>query len=274
MKESNEARIKQAYSKLQNYLENIETNDEYMKLLRFQSLFTHYSASNTMLIMLSNPNASYVAGYGAFKKMNRYVRKGEKSISIIAPCTRKVQDERKAAEEEEEELRVVGFRLVGVFDLSQTEGSEEDLPSVVKGLENGGEITQDRLRELINVCPIPVNFEGDMRPKGYYSNEYKEITINKDYSLTQQVKTLFHEWAHHLCYVGGTQVKPATEECIAESIAYVVSYRQGFDTADYSIPYLKSWGGSLFTMQIITDTVQKLSRQILDCIEDKEEANN
>lgn len=263
MKETTEQKVKQAYQKLQSYLENIETNEEYMKLLKFQARFTNYSANNTMLIMLSKPNATYVAGYSAWTKMRRNVRKGEKAIRILAPCTYKVFEDT----EQDYVNKLVGFRIANVFDIGQTEGNESDIPQVIHGLSDNGQIKEETFNQLVNLCPVSIAFRSDMKAKGSYRSDAKNITINPIYSFEQQTKTLFHEWAHYLCDQKHVKTDYATEECIAESVSFVVSDRLGLDTVNYSVPYIKTWRTYPTVMLNITETVQRLSREILQILE-------
>ena len=253
MKEITEQRVKQAYNKLQEYLENIETNEEYLRFLRFQSRFTQYSANNALLIMLSQPDATFVAGYSAWSKMRRCVRKGEKAIRILAPCTYKVYDD--TAKDYVD--RIAGFRIANVFDISQTEGDDSEIPEIVTGLTDDGQLNET----------TDVLFSSIISAKGSFNCETKQILILNKCSLNQQAKTLFHEWAHFLCDKMKARNDYATEECIAESVSFVVSERLGTNTSNYSIPYIASWKRDIDVMHSITETVQKLSREILDRLE-------
>lgn len=263
MKETTEQRVKQAYKKLQEYLKNIETNEEYLRFLRFQSRFTQYSANNALLIMLSQPDATFVAGYSAWSKMRRCVRKGEKAIRILAPCTFKVYDDT----QNDYVDRIAGFRIANVFDISQTEGDDSEIPEIVKGLTDDGQLNEIIFEQLVNACPTHVSFNPSMSAKGSFNCETKQILILNKCSLNQQAKTLFHEWAHFLCDKMKIQNDYATEECIAESVSFVVSERLGMNTSNYSVPYIASWKKDIDVMQSITETVQKLSREILTRLE-------
>lgn len=261
--ETNEQKVKQIYQKLQNYLESIESNEEYMKLLKFQARFYKYSANNAMLILLSKPNASYVAGYNAWKKMRRNVRKGETSIRILAPCVYKTFD----SDLNDFIPQVRGFRIANVFDLKQTEGCDDDIPEVVQGLSGSGEITDALFEKLRAQYPHAVIFEPNMNSKGSYCSENNLIKINPAYSLEQQTKTFLHEWAHHLCDVLQISTDYATEECIAESVAFIVSDRLGLNTECYSVTYIQSWQKDSAVMLSIAESVQRISRGILKQLE-------
>jgi hypothetical protein len=106
-------------------------SEQLTKYLDTMARFHQYSFSNCMLIFAQKPDASNVAGFGKWKEFNRFVRKGEKGIAILAPLVRKKKDESgsdatDSSKSSSDEKVLFGFRIVYVFDISQTEG--EDLP--------------------------------------------------------------------------------------------------------------------------------------------------
>lgn len=134
---SNQEKIKEALERIDTGLVTINSDEDWLKFLKFQSLFYNYSFGNTVLIYLQNPEATYVKGFKAWNKLGRYVRKGEKGIAILAPCFRKVTTFKEPDDKtvyndeagEKEERRVIGgFRIAYVFDLAQTEGGRFSAP--------------------------------------------------------------------------------------------------------------------------------------------------
>ncbi|MCI8525679.1 MAG: hypothetical protein HFF17_07085 [Oscillospiraceae bacterium] len=142
-KSSNQEKIQAALDRIDNAVENINTDADWLAFLSFSSKFYNYSARNTLLIYAQNPQASYVKGFKAWNQLGRYVKKGAKGLAILAPCIKKVEEftepENKAeyqdAEAEKVTKKVVtGFKLTYVFDIADTDGSDEQLPVLVKGL--------------------------------------------------------------------------------------------------------------------------------------------
>ena len=88
--------------------------------------FHRYSFNNVLLILMQNPEATHVAGFHAWKKLGRTVKKGESGIAIVAPCRYKKKEENEAGEEESKGYALRGFTVAYVFDIEQTEG--EPLP--------------------------------------------------------------------------------------------------------------------------------------------------
>src|SRR6516162_6113412 len=81
-----------------------------------------YSFHNQLLIALQCPDASYVAGFRAFLKLDRCVRKGERAIRILAPMSVRCREaEHAEGNDPGEERRRTVFRAVAVFDVAQTE---------------------------------------------------------------------------------------------------------------------------------------------------------
>lgn len=252
---------------LQTGLEEYATSEKYRDLLRVMSLFHNYSANNCLLIALQCPHASYVAGYTSWRNnFHRQVKKGEKAIRIISPVRYK-----KKNEEDEEEERI-GFKSASVFDISSTYQipDMEPVQIGVSDLQGHIENYKDFLHAFQSVSPVPVDFrlfDGDAR--GYYSDAEKIIVVQDGMTERQSVKTLIHEIAHAMLHT-----KEQLQECKkdrkqkeleAESVAYIVCEHYGFDSEDYSFPYIVGWGGTGF-QDILKESmtvIQKTADQII-----------
>jgi hypothetical protein len=107
-------------------------SDALTNYLSVMARFRQYSWNNCLLIALQRPGATHVAGFYAWHKFGRFVRKGEKGIAILAPVLAKqeVRDEQNPDCGTEVIQQLVGFRTAFVFDVSQTEGRE--LPEFAK----------------------------------------------------------------------------------------------------------------------------------------------
>ncbi len=251
---------------LQTGLEEYATSEKYRDLLRVMSLFHNYSANNCLLIALQCPHASYVAGYTSWRNnFHRQVKKGEKAIRIISPIKYK-----KKNEEDEEEERI-GFKSASVFDISSTYQipDMEPVQIGVSDLQGHIENYKDFLHAFQSVSPVPVDFrlfDGDAR--GYYSDTEKIIVVQDGMTERQSVKTLIHEIAHAMLHT-----KEQLQECKkdreqkeleAESAAYIVCEHYGFDSEDYSFPYIVGWVGTGF-QDILKESmtvIQKTADQI------------
>ena len=252
---------------LQTGLEEYATSEKYRDLLRVMSLFHNYSANNCLLIALQCPHASYVAGYTSRRNnFHRQVKKGEKAIRIISPIKYK-----KKNEEDEEEERI-GFKSASVFDISSTYQipDMEPVQIGVSDLQGHIENYKDFLHAFQSVSPVPVDFrlfDGDAR--GYYSDTEKIIVVQDGMTERQSVKTLIHEIAHAMLHT-----KEQLQECKkdrkqkeleAESVAYIVCEHYGFDSEDYSFPYIVGWVGTGF-QDILKESmtvIQKTADQII-----------
>jgi len=270
----NQEKIKAALESIENSLEAINTNEDWLKYLSFQSLFYNYSFRNAILIFLQNPEASYVKGYKAWNKLGRYVKKGSTGISILAPCFRKVEEniEEKQGnrnKDEKDEIKKVisGFKFAYVYDIADTDGSDEYLPVLVKGLKGNGEYEREiyeKLKEFISKEHMVKEVTG-ISAKGSYNVETGVICIRADLEYAQKIKTLIHEHAHAVDFTLHPEpdISRNRRELVAESVAYVVCQRFGIDTGSYSMSYLKSWLKDTNELKIIADTVQKVSARII-----------
>lgn len=251
---------------LQTGLEEYATSEKYRDLLRVMSLFHNYSANNCLLIALQCPHASYVAGYTSWRNnFHRQVKKGEKAIRIISPVKYK-----KKNEEDEEEERI-GFKSASVFDISSTVQIDgmEPVQIGVEDLQGHVENYKDFLDAFQSISPVPVNFrlfDGDAR--GYYSDTEKIIVIQDGMTERQSVKTLVHEIAHAMLHtkeqLQDCKKDRKQKELEAESVAYIVCEHYGFDSEDYSFPYIVGWCGTGFqeilkeSMTVIQKTADKI----------------
>lgn len=272
----NQEKIKAALNRIEDSLQAINTDKDWINFLCFQAQFYNYSFGNAMLIFSQNPNATYVKGYKAWNQLGRYVKKGSKGLAILAPCIRKVEvfkePENKNMyhdEEAEKEIRKVvsGFRIAYVYDIADTDGDDSMLPVLVTGLAGNGEqekVIYERLLGVISKEHCVQEVSGTAS-KGSFNLETKVISIREDLEYLQKIKTLLHEYAHLLDF----QMHPEDDisrnrrELIAESVAFIVSLRLGLDTSRYSMSYIKSWLKDKEELKIIADSVQKIAYTII-----------
>ena len=228
------------------------------------SKFHDYSLNNTLLIVMQKPDASLVAGFNKWRdEFERHVKRGEKGIKILAPAPYKIKKEQEKLDPdgkpiigedgkpvtEQKEITVPAFKVVSVFDVSQTDGKE--IPDIaVDSLTGSVEQYEDFFKALEQTSPVPVGFERiESGAHGYYHNAEKRIALNEGESELQTVKTLIHEIAHaklhdiDLNAPPEQQERPSrrTREVEAESIAYTVCQHFGLDTSDYSFGYVAGW---------------------------------
>lgn len=276
-KSSNQEKIQAALDRIDNAVENINTDADWLAFLSFSSKFYDYSARNTLLIYAQNPQASYVKGYKAWNQLGRYVKKGAKGIAILAPCVKKVEafvePENKAeyqdAEAEKVTKKVIsGFKVTYVFDIADTDGSDEQLPVLVKGL--AGNTEQERqlyesLKAYIST-EHPVQEVDGTASKGSFNLDTGVISVRADLEYLQKIKTILHEYSHSIDFAMNPDesISRNRRELIAESVAYVVSLRLGLDTSRYSTGYIKSWLTDKAELKIVADTVQKIAVKIID----------
>lgn len=273
----NHEKIKAALERIENGLAAINTDEDWLKYLSFQSQFYNYSFRNTMLIYLQNPEASFVKGYKAWNKLGRYVKKGAKGLAILAPCYRKVKDfkepdnesEYQDSEGEKVTKKVIsGFRAAYVFDIADTDGSDEYLPVLVKGLAgNSGQEKEiyEKLKAFISM-EHPVQEVTGTASKGSYNLETGVICVRSDVEYLQKIKTILHEYAHSIDFAmhPGQDISRNRRELVAESVAFVVSLRLGLDTSRYSMGYIKSWLKDKDELKIVADAVQKVAARIIN----------
>ena len=250
---------KEILKKIETGIKDVFTSEKYLNYLKFLSNFHSYSVNNSILIFSQNPEASIVAGFNKWKSLKRNVKKGEKSIKILAPLIKKIKNE------DEEESVLNGFRIVSVFDVSQTEG--EDLPTLCDELTEEVKEYETLFNKIKSITSLPIEFKPLENCKGYYSPDENIIAIKEGMSESQTIKTLVHELAHSILHKN-TKKNRATAEVEAESVAYVVCNQLGIDTSDYSFEYLASWssGKDLKELKSSLSVIQKTADGIIKSI--------
>lgn len=226
-------------------------SDTYKQYLTTMSKFHNYSPRNIQLILMQNPEASHVASFKKWKdEFERSVNKGEKALRIFAPMTLKRRDPKTnepLLDENGNEQTFISFKLVPVFDVSQTDGKE--LPKPIYELEGTYEDYGNlykSAKEVSEANGVPLSFSKDTKgSNGFYSVTNNEIVIKQGMSEQQTLKTIFHEMAHsdlhNMEKLQETPLKRSTAELQAESVAFVVASHYGLDTSEYSFGYLATW---------------------------------
>ena len=236
-------RLREAHDKLQAAVADIVSGDDWKRMLKVASKFHNYSFNNQLLIFLQRPDATRVAGFRKWQELNRFVRKGEKGIQIFAPCKYKTKIKDDNGDEQTlQQLR--GFRVVHVFDISQTDGDPiEDLDAVRPKLLDGDapEGIWDGLVSQANDAGFEVIRNQKGNENGYCDFLTKTIAVRPDVTDAQAVKTLVHELAHALLHSEDRPKTAAIAEVEVESVAYIVCNAIGLDTGDYSFAYVVRW---------------------------------
>lgn len=284
--------LHQITDKLEKGVKDVFQSDKYKHFLNVMAKFPRYSVNNTMLIMMQRPDAQLCQSFTGWKQMGRYVKKGEKGISILAPAPYKIEREQTKLDEkgrpvfdadgepvkEKVEVTIRAFKVVKTFDLSQTDGKE--LPTIGPSeLVGNIEGYPKLLQALQEISPVPVSFElidGDA--KGFYHLEDKKIVVQDGMSEVQTIKTLLHEMAHQKLHdkdnvPEAKDISRNGKEVEAESVAYVVCQHYGINTSDYSFSYVAGWSEGKETPELKAslDKIRQTASEFIYQIDQKME---
>jgi len=233
-----------ARERLAEAVERMADSETFAAWLRARATFHNYSFNNTLLIVSQRPDASRVAGYKAWQKIGRQVRKGEHGIRIFAPCIVRERDH----EGGETGERRVFFKTVSVFDVSQTDGDplpqleyrplEGDAPAEMfelfeKVVANAGLAVEYRVPELAGA-------------HGYLRRAESLIVVDPGQSRAMRAKVLAHELGHYFdpMLAESPELYAAHRgdcEAVAESVAYVVAAHFGLDAGPAAVGYVTAW---------------------------------
>ena len=287
-------KLKEITDRLEQGIRELFDSKRYKEYLRVMSKFHNYSFNNTLLIAMQKPDASLIAGFNAWKNnFQRNVMKGEKGIKILAPSPFKIKQEMEKIDPatqksvigadgkpvtEEKEITIPAFKVVSVFDVSQTEGKE--IPNLAVDMLTGDvERFKDVFAALEKTSPVPIGFEKiEGGAHGYYHLEEKRIAIDEGMSELQTLKTAIHEIAHaklHDIDLNASVTEQTdrpdrrTREVQAESVAYAVCQHYGLDTSDYSFGYVAGWssGRELGELKSSLETIRSAAAEIINSID-------
>ena len=240
-------------------------SDRLQQYLDVMARFPRYSFNNCILIAVQFPEARIVQGFHAWKKLGRFVKKGEKGIGIIAPMIGRKKDEDGPADDSTGKT-IFGFKVVHVFDVSQTEGDE--LPEFAQVSGDPGEniaAVESLIRSwgIELVCEdIPSGADG-LSKKG-------TIVVAPNLEPPRLLLTLVHEAAHEKMHADSERRKETTKtirETEAEAVAHVVCRALGLETIDHCADYIQLYNGDVEVLTKSMDCIQKTAASILDGIQ-------
>lgn len=294
-KQTNKDRMREIVDSIENGIKELFESDKYRKYLATMSRFHRYSVNNTMLIYMQRPDATHVAGFNKWRdQFGRNVLKGEKGIRIIAPTPykKKVEEIKTDPETnapildadgkaiiEEKEIRIPMFKVVSVFDVSQTAG--KPLPQLAADLSGNVQQYEVFMEALRRASPVPMEIKPVARDTdGFFSIKAQSITIRAGMSEVQTVCAAVHEIAHaklhdyehmtELADDGETILVPGeksrnTEEVEAESISYAVCQYYGIETGENSFGYIATWskGKELKELRASLETINKTASELI-----------
>ncbi|NLX98628.1 MAG: DUF1738 domain-containing protein [Rhodopirellula sp.] len=250
-------------------------SDTLVRYLEYLARFHQYSFGNVMLIAIQKPNATQVAGFHAWRKLGRWVRKGEQGILILAPMIgRKRRDEADADQPGDADSKVrclYGFRAVYVFDVSQTDGAE--LPEFA-GIDGQPGDRLSQLESIVGQYGIDLAYQ---EPGGGALGVSKDgaIWVKPDLEPAEKFAVLVHELAHELLHqrTGRKELLSRTvRETEAEAVAFVVCRALGLETTTRSADYIQLYRGNTQTLSDSLDMIQKTAATLIAQLQD--ESNN
>ena len=298
-KQTSKDRMREIVDSIENGIKELFESDKYRQYLSTMSRFHRYSVNNTMLIYMQRPDATHVAGFNKWRdQFGRNVLKGEKGIRIIAPTPykKKVEEIKTDPETnapvldadgkaiiEEKEIRIPMFKVVSVFDVSQTSG--KPLPQLAADLSGNVQQYEVFMEALRRASPVPMEIKPVAHDTdGFFSIKAQSITIRAGMSEVQTVCAAVHEIAHaklhdyehmtELADDGETILVPGeksrnTEEVEAESISYAVCQYYGIETGENSFGYIATWskGKELKELRASLETINKTASELITDID-------
>jgi antirestriction protein ArdC len=267
---ANGEKTNKAMAILEDGVRNLTNDETWRAWLTTQAKFHHYSFGNCLLIAMQKPEARRVAGFNAWLDLGYAVRRGEKGIAILAPIVKKVTDEATG----DESKRVVFFKTVYVFDVSQVDPTDRAKPIAPVAIEKlSGDAPADLFESLSTIVQaqgftieVVESIESMPDANGMTEHAKKKVTINGKLSPAMQCKTLAHELAHVMLHTPETQTQRNVGELEAESVAFVIMHANGITDNGYSFGYVANWAKeqSVELIRKRGEVIAKTAREILD----------
>ena len=246
-------------------------SDDLMKYLTTMSRFHNYSFRNLVMIWSQREDATKVAGFRAWQKLGRMVKKGEKGIAIFAPMPFKQKEKNegkrirtdKNERKSDEEVTMMGFKVVHVFDISQTEGDPLPEPSKVTG-EVGANL--ERIQRVVVDSGIELKFEQLDGAHGYSVGG--KVVIDQSLSDAEKFQTIAHELAHERLHQGERKAvaTKTVKETEAEAVGFIVSQAFGLDSMTHCADYIQLYDGNADTLRESLSHIQKTAQWIIESI--------
>jgi antirestriction protein ArdC len=265
------ASIRSTIEQLADETDTARQSELFRNYLKTSAAFWDYSWRNQMLTWQQKRDASFVGGFNTWLKCGRFVRKGEKGIAILAPMFFK--DKRQTTDGSDSETRRIWFKVVHVFDISQTDGTPlPELPT--KSVGERGEDMLNRLLQFAASRRIAVRFVDKCKLNGAAgASRGTEIEIRTtETDVTTQAATLAHEIAHSLLHWtvdgqkitsrDGREIGKQQRELEAEAIAYTVCSYFGIQSpSDF---YLATYSVTPAMLLEAVETIAGTVKTILD----------
>ena len=263
-------------------IEQLRSSEGWQRWLAVRRHFHRYSLHNQFLIAHQRPGATRVAGFRQWLKLGYAVQKGERGISIWAPCPpskRKLREWKEAGADPDERPRT-RFRLVSVFDRSQVAPLPE-FPGGPAVLDPPGHpIEGEGLGYLFGaLCEFGASIGSRVRAerilgeaKGYYEPRSRDIAVEvvgEGFSPNAQVATTVHELSQALVRCDRREEDPTLtyreEEVVVECVAYTVCSSVGLDIAGAAVPYMAAWGDGE-EIERYAALIDRLARRLEDAV--------
>jgi hypothetical protein len=256
---------------LQRLAEGVEmltSSEEWVRYLDVQSRFHRYSFGNVLLISLQFPDATRVAGFRRWLELGRHVQRGQKGIAILAPVVQRLKVEDEVPGEERTIVSAPrAFRVVYVFDVSQTDGAAFPEAPARRLEDDSVAGAYEDLAAYAGRLGFSVEFSNDLpgQVNGDCTSTLHRIRVRAGLSLAQSTKTLAHEIAHAI--LDDREIDSRERAQVeAESVAYIVCGLLGLDSADYSFGYVAGWGGGDDAVKRVRESghrIQQTAQQVI-----------
>ena len=247
--------VRQGIDVLARSLESGQS-DTLKAYLKAMAKFPAYSLHNAMFIAMQRPHSLRVAGFHAWRRLGRHVKRGEKGICILAPIVIR----RETADDEDED--VVTFKAAYVFDVEQTDG--KPLPEFARPTGEPGAYL-DGLKAAVKEEGIILEYR-DLPGSTFGMSAGGRIVMKARLEPAEEFSVLVHELAHEMLHKDDATTDRAIRETEAEAVAFVVCEAIGLDAKTASSDYIQLYDGDKETLMQSLHRIHGVATEILGWI--------
>ena len=233
---------------IQESILKITQSEQWIEYLKYFALCCNrYSIQNSLLLFSQFPTATYVAGKKQWQKRGRIVKDEVKPIILIAPEFEEYQLQLNGKNKTGK--RVVGFKEIEVFDISQTDPMIEIATPFMNIDLSNTRFVKDQADNLLQTLCDKFNvymceMKKDDGLEAFYSYSDDKIFVNKKLNTLQKLKAVCHEVGHKLLH-SDTILERALREIEAETFAFIVLQHFNLDTTSISADYIAQWSKTI-----------------------------
>lgn len=202
--------------------EVVSNAEEFQIYLDIQAHFSRYSATNALLIMAQNGDATQLRDYEGWQDKGYNVQRNKRHIAILEQGDRYTTDDGKTGNY---------YNVKKVFDISQTNAPPRPSPTV----------SYDErllLASLIAKRPVPIEMVDELNTGAVYDHSQKKIFVRRGMEAPDIFRSVSLALARAELAGRSETYQPEKAAFQSYCISYMLGKKYGIDVSGYSFEQL------------------------------------